>query len=96
LAAEGGFGVEHTLTPAEKQLVQQVTGWNIDADPMGKTAAQAALAFAGRLNLDQYTYQTYGAAPDGFTGQVTQAFLDNLIQEQGEGQGTIPLATQSA
>jgi hypothetical protein len=86
-----GFSVQTTLTAGDKQMMKDTTGWDIDKDPTGAKASEAAKDFAGRLNLDRYTLSKYGSA-DGFTGQVDQAYLQHMIQEQLGGQGMVPVS----
>ena len=49
------FSAITTLTKADKELVKNATGWDINADPEALTASEAAKSFAGRLNLDRYS-----------------------------------------
>lgn len=86
-----GFSVQTTLTADDKQMIKDTTGWDIDKDPIGATASEAAKDFAGRLNLDRYTLSKYGSA-DGFTGQVDRAYIQHMIQEQLGGQGMVPVS----
>ena len=71
------FSILTTLTPADKQLVKQATGWDIDSDPLGKTASPEASALAGRLNLDRYS--------GNLTGPITQSYLQSLAEEKAGG-----------
>ena len=72
-------------------MIKDVTGWDIDSDPFGRTASDAAKAFAGRLNLDRYTFSKYGSS-DGFTGEVDLGYIQHIIQEQLHGQGMVPVS----
>ena len=91
LARSGGFSVQTTLTPSDKQMIKDVTGWDIDSDPQGKTASEEAQELAGRLNLDRYTLTKYGSA-DGFSGNVDQSYIQHVMQEQLGGQGMVSLS----
>ena len=80
-----------TLTQSDKAFVKGATGWDIDDDPLGATASPEAKAFVGRLTMDRYTFEKYGSS-DGFTGQIDQAYIQHMIQEQLDGQGMVPLS----
>ena len=80
-----------TLTASDKAFVKGATGWDIDNDPLGTTASPEAQAFVGRLTLDRYTLSKYGSA-DGFKGEIDQAYIQHVIEEQLSGQGMVPLS----
>jgi hypothetical protein len=86
-----GFCYLDTLTDSDKAFVKGATGWDVDDDPLGATASQEAKAFVGRLTMDRYTLKTYGSS-DGFTGQIDQAYIQHVIQEQFGGQDMLPLS----
>jgi hypothetical protein len=76
-----------TLTVSDKAVVKAATGWDLDADPLGKTASPEAFQLVGRLNLDR----SCGA----LTGGMSPAYIDNLIEESLSPQpneATVPLS----
>lgn len=87
----GSWAGYNTLTAADKKLVKDVTGWDINADPYGKTASTEAQKLAGRLNLDRFSGDS-GDAQNGLVGEVNQAYISKLIQEQVSGQDIMPLS----
>jgi hypothetical protein len=72
-----------TLTSSDRALVLAATGWNIDADPLGKTASAAAQQLVGRLNLNRSS-GALGTGPLSLSyittvqDSVHKAVLDNI------------------
>ena len=73
------FSCATTLTAKDKEVVKQATAWDIVADPDGKTASEAAFAFAGRLNMERYSVASQGDLGGGLTGRITSDYVEELI-----------------
>jgi hypothetical protein len=87
----GSWAGYNTLTAADKKLVKNVTGWDINADPYGKTASTEAFELAGRLNLDRFSGDS-GDSENGLVGEVDQAYISKLIKAETNGQDIMPLS----
>lgn len=87
----GSWAGYNTLTAADKKLVKDVTGWDINTDPYGKTASTEAFELAGRLNLDRFAGDS-GDSENGLVGEVDQAYIAKLIKAETNGQDIMPLS----
>ena len=63
----------NTVTPADKALVKQATGYDIDSDPLGLHAPQDASKLAGPINLDR--------SCGTLTGPITMSYLEGLAAQ---------------
>jgi hypothetical protein len=87
-----GFSVLTTLTKADKELVKNVTGWDIDANPEGDGVSEDGKSFAGRLNLDRYTeLSSAGKGGTGLGKEVDAVYLQRIINDQLAGQNMVSL-----
>jgi hypothetical protein len=93
------FSVVTTLTTGDKQLIKDATGWDINADPQGNNASDAAKALAGQFNMDRYSaLSSNDGSGTGLYGPVSVSYLQGVMaQQQRSGENSIPLSVlQSA
>ena len=83
------------MTAGDKQLIKDVTGFDMFADPFGKTLSSPEVqSFIGRLNMDRYSDSHYGNSSGLNGGEITESYINKLIQEDFSatpGQATVPL-----
>ena len=90
-----GIAAWDNLTAGDKQLIKDVTGFDMFADPFGKMLSSPEVqSFIGRLNMDRYSDSHYGNSSGLNGGEITGSYINKLIQENFSampGQATVLL-----